>query len=93
MARLSSRRLTQSNITIGKLFVRDTIIFAATYEGKTDNICLTVAATFSLNEQKSHLEDANAKNINNLLTKLVKHSLSELDYKQIGRLPKFFNPR
>ena len=39
------------------------------------------------------MEDANSKHIFNFLSKLVKHSLTELEYKQIGRLPKFFHAR
>jgi hypothetical protein len=32
-------------------------------------------------------------NIMDFMAKIVKNSLSEQEYKQIGRLPKFFNPK
>jgi hypothetical protein len=50
-------------IFISEEFVSDTITFTASYEGKSDKINLNVAATFSLNEQKSHMEDANSKHV------------------------------
>ena len=52
--------------------------------------------SFSLDEQTNGMRSkANnyLVNIMDFMTKIVKNTLSEQDYKQIGRLPKFFCPR
>ena len=49
---------------------------------------------FSLDEQANDLrKKAYLVNRMDFMAKIVKNSLSEQEYKQIGRLPKFFNPK
>lgn len=48
--------------------------------------------SFSLNDQTSDLrKNKDLEKILDFVNKVVKKSLYEQDYKQIGRLPKFFN--
>lgn len=46
---------------------------------------------FSFEEQTAHLRQKDLPNILNFINKIVKRSLHDMEYKQIGRLPKFFN--
>jgi len=48
---------------------------------------------FSLDEQTSELRQKDLLAILDFVNKIVKKSLYEQDYKQIGRLPKFYNSK
>ena len=54
-------------------------------------ITITPYDSFSLNEQTFDLRKKNIVAILDFINKVVKKSLFEQDYKQIGRLPKFYN--
>ena len=66
--------------------------YQATSEGKSGEITITYDSEFSLDEQpKDMRQRANFQRVLDFITKIVKKSLYDMDYKQIGRLPKFFN--
>ena len=61
-------------------------------EGKIGDISISPFQAFSFDEQTNELrKKAHLVAVMDFMNKIVKNSLSEQDYKQIGRLPKFFN--
>lgn len=71
--------------------VQEPITLTANSNGNLGEIKITPFQSFSLNDQTSELRKKNIDQILNFVNKVVKKSLYEQDYKQIGRLPKFFN--
>ena len=69
----------------------ETEILATNSDGVTDTISIRPDKSFSFDEQTSHLRQKGLPSIINFVNKVVKRSLYDMDYKQIGRLPKFFN--
>jgi len=68
----------------------------AAVEGKIGQVRFTPESSFSLTEQTNDLRKKHqdlVKNMLDFLTKVVKNSLHDQEYKQIGRLPKFYNTR
>lgn len=61
-------------------------------DGKIGDIAISAFQAFSFDEQTNELRrKAHLPAVMDFINKIVKNSLSEQDYKQIGRLPKFFN--
>ena len=61
-------------------------------DGKIGDVAISPFQAFSFDEQTNELrKKAHLGAVMDFINKIVKNSLSEQDYKQIGRLPKFFN--
>ena len=60
--------------------------------GQRVEISIAPAYSFNLNDQEM-LHGPNKPEILNFIMKVVKKTLIEHDYRQVGRLPRFFNPR
>ncbi len=66
--------------------------FNASYEGKVGDIKIMPDQSFSFSEQTNEIrKKVDIKRVLDFIQKIVKNSLHEQHYKQIGRLPKFFN--
>ena len=60
-------------------------------EGQQAMIYIKPYQNFSFEEHSADLRQKDLPNILNFINKIVKRSLHDMEYKQIGRLPKFFN--
>jgi hypothetical protein len=69
---------------------RESQVIQTTVDGRSCEIAFHYKESFSLNEQQSDLQKHDLPAIMDFITKVVKHSLSEQQYKQIGRLPKYY---
>ena len=61
-------------------------------DGTALELTITHTQSFSLDDQSS-IQDVNKSSILNFILLVVKKTLIDLDYKQVGRLPRFFNTK
>lgn len=69
----------------------DVMDFTGVFESAQVAIRISPYQAFSLNDQLAALQGKDTAQILDFVNKVVKKSLYDQDYKQIGRLPKFFN--
>lgn len=68
--------------------------FNSTYAEESGEINISPYSYFSLNEQTNEIrQKTNIQTVISFLQKVVKNSLNQQNYKQIGRLPKYFNTK
>jgi hypothetical protein len=70
--------------------IRESQVIQTTVDGSSCDIAINYKESFSLNEQQRDLLKHDLPAIMDFITKLVKHSLSEQQYRQIGRGSKYY---